>query len=89
MGRFVFSGKVMYWLSLLSFDLRLSFKFQRRRFLLTLLFIMTINKSQNQSFSHVGIYLVFSHGQLYVDASSVTSKQGLKIMIANEDGDNG
>ena len=49
---------------------------------------MTINKSQGQSLQRVGLYLdrpVFSHGQLYVTISRVTSKDGLKILIVEND----
>jgi ATP-dependent DNA helicase PIF1 len=50
---------------------------------------MTINKSQGQTLSTAGIYLhkpIFTHGQLYVAISRVTSKDGLKILIEDEDG---
>ncbi|MFS7972712.1 putative DNA helicase [Helianthus anomalus] len=67
---------------------RIPFKFQRRQFPLALCFAMTINKSQGQSLSRVGLFLkqpVFTHGQLYVALSRVKSRQGLKLLIVDKD----
>ena len=52
-------------------------------------FAMTINKSQGQSLSKVGLYLlrpVFTHGQLYVVVSRLKSKKGLKVVVCDQDG---
>ncbi|WOH15307.1 hypothetical protein DCAR_0934844 [Daucus carota subsp. sativus] len=49
---------------------------------------MTINNSQGQTVRNVGLYLpkpVFSHGQIFVAVSRVTSPEGLKILCVDED----
>ncbi|XP_012828518.1 PREDICTED: ATP-dependent DNA helicase PIF1-like [Erythranthe guttata] len=68
----------------------LPIKFQRRQYPLIVSFTMTINKSQCQTLSHVGLYLprpVFSHGQLYVALSRVKSIRGIKIFIKSDSGE--
>ncbi|XP_058741254.1 uncharacterized protein LOC131613618 [Vicia villosa] len=63
------------------------FKLNRRQFPIIVSYAMTINKSQGQSLDWVGLYIpkdVFSHGQLYVAISRVTSKKGIKILIHDD-----
>ncbi|KAF8096723.1 hypothetical protein N665_0303s0046, partial [Sinapis alba] len=59
------------------------FTFRRRQYPVRLCYAMTINKSQGQSLNQVGLYLprtVFTHGQLYVALSRVTTPEGLRIL---------
>jgi ATP-dependent exoDNAse (exonuclease V) alpha subunit len=60
----------------------LPFTFARKQFPLWLAYAMTINKSQGQTFSHVGFHLtddVFLHGQLYVAFSRAKASANVKV----------
>ena len=70
-------------------DTKMPFKLNRRQYPISVCFAMTINKSQGQTLSQVGLLLqrpVFSHGQLYVVVSRVKSKGGLKVICCDRDG---
>ena len=58
--------------------------FKRRQYPICVAFCMTINKSQGQQFTHVGIFLpseVFSHGQLYVAFSRGQYRDNIKVKV--------
>ena len=62
----------------------------RQQYPIRLCFVITVNKSQGQSLKTVGVYLrtsTFTHGQLYVALSRVTSAQGVTVLLyENSDG---
>jgi ATP-dependent DNA helicase PIF1 len=58
------------------------FVLRRRQFPVRMAFAITINKSPSQTLNNIKIYLsspVYSHGQLYVAISQVTSNANIKI----------
>ncbi len=62
----------------------LPFTFARKQFPLRLAYAMTINKSQGQTLSHVGLHLtydVFSHGQFYVAFSRAKAAENVKVQL--------
>jgi hypothetical protein len=66
-------------------DSSLGIPFSRKQFPIRLCFVMTINKSQGQSFHTVGLDLrtpVFTHGQFYVAVSRTSSVEGLSILLS-------
>jgi hypothetical protein len=78
--RIVLNGKSPKW----------PFILQRRQFPIRVCYAMTINKCQGQTLGKVGVYLrepVFTHGQLYVAISRVSSPHGLKMVIEDDDGE--
>lgn len=69
-------------LSLTQSDLDYPFSLRRVQFPIRSAFAMTINKSQGATLKKVGIFLnspVFSHGQLYVAMSRVSSLEDIII----------
>ena len=68
-----------------SDDDDLSIKFIRRQFPVKLALCMTINKSQGQTFSKVGLLLAtrpFSHGQVHVALSRCGNSSAIKVWTA-------
>ena len=80
-GHIVFIPRI----ALTTKDFHLPFTLTRRQFPIKPSYAMTINKSQGQTLTKVGICLpqsVFTHGQLYVAMSRVKSYYGLQFALA-------
>ena len=70
-------------IKLTTSDEELPFILERKQFPVRLCFAMTVNKSQGQSLIQVGVDLrtdAFTHGQLYVALSRVTTLDGLTLL---------
>ena len=62
----------------------LPFEFSRTQFSIRPAFVININRAQGQTLDMIGIWLnesVFTHGQLYVALSRVSSFNSIKISI--------
>jgi hypothetical protein len=65
-------------------EIQLGFKMSRTQFPIRLCYAMTIHKSQGQTIKHVGIDgrdEIFTHGQLYVAMSRVTTIGELRVLL--------
>ena len=83
-GSFADQLRIIPRIMLSSTEGELPFIIGRRQFPIRLSFAMTINKSQGQSFNFVGVDLrmpVFTHGQLYVALSRVTTVNGISVLL--------
>jgi ATP-dependent DNA helicase PIF1 len=81
--------RVIPWIKLSATDNSLGIALSRKQFLVCLCFVITINKSQGQSFHTVGLDLrttVFTHGQFYVAISRTSSVEGLSILLPENSG---
>jgi ATP-dependent DNA helicase PIF1 len=60
------------------------FDWERCQFPVNVAFAMTINKSQGQTLTRVGIYLpepVFAHGQLYTGSSRPSHPNNIRVTV--------
>jgi len=86
-GPHISSRVFILWISLTPSDTNLPFILKWCQFPVRVTFSMTVNKSQGQTLNRVSLFLpqpVFSHGQLYIALSRITSYQSIKILI-NDD----
>nr|XP_017245284.1 PREDICTED: uncharacterized protein LOC108216935 [Daucus carota subsp. sativus] len=83
-GAFVGSRHFIPRMELYPTETKLPFKLIRKQMPLQICYSMTINESQGQSLERVGLFLpkpAFTHGQIYVAVSRVTSPSGLRLFI--------
>ena len=84
LGKFASQLRLILQIKLTSTDSKLLFIVTQVQFSLRLSFTITINKSQSQLLSIAGVdlrYFVFTHGQLYVIISRVTTITGLCVLL--------
>ena len=89
-GTFDGETRLIYRTKLTSNEDDFYFQLTRLQFPVRLAFAMTINKSQGQSLTHVGVDLrapVFTHGQLYVALSRATDVHNISILIKDSNVD--
>jgi hypothetical protein len=89
-GEFAGQLRLIPRIKLTSTEGELPFIVSRLQFPVRLSFAITVNKSQGQSLSVVGVDLrhpVFSHGQLYVAISRVTTLAGLHVLLPSASSD--
>ena len=82
-GEFNGTLKILPRIKLSTTEGELPFILTRKQFPIRLSFAMTVNKAQGQSLDVVGIDLrepAFTHGQLYVALSRVTTLEGLMVL---------
>jgi len=73
---------------LFSTDDSSPYSFTRRQFPVKLAYALTINKSQGQSLSRIGVYLprpLFNHGGLYVALSRSPDPRNIRVLIEQVD----
>ena len=71
-------------ITLISKRGKFPFQLKRRQFPVRVAYAMTINKSQGQTLTNVGLYLprsCFGHGQLYVALSRVGDPDFMKVVV--------
>jgi len=86
-GRFNGMVRLLLRIKLTTTEEDLPFILERTQFPVRLCFAMTVNKSQGQSLEQVGVDLrtpAFTHGQLYVALSRVTSLDGLTLLPSEQ-----